>query len=412
MEDNQTAQEMNQEDAAAAWRAARTQKSCLHSGKVGQKDSDGEKWTTLEATWRVGTLPFRLAHNKLATNWKGRTRSTWNGRLEQAVASLKTYGNNTPHSVSMIRMILDSVITSSCIPEGVNRISQDLGGCLKVWWFFPETLRHQAEAERFIFYVHGPTASPSSSAHRDLVSRIALDAHAAVVLVDYRRTPENTREESQEDINKAFRWFIEQPGVCPANLLVACDGLGASLAINLLCEIRDERTRGGADLLPAGLVLISPWVDLAESSGSSWEKFSSVDWVSKRIQSFVAADYAGLLPLTDPLVSATLADFKGFPPVYISVGQCEVYHDQIVALSEKMRNAELIVELDEAQDMVHCYQFFSSLHSACAAGILRIAAFARKFAPGHLRLSTEQVDAIIAQGQAGSDVFKPPPAEG
>ena len=117
-------------------------------------------------------------------------------------------------------------------------------------------------------------------------------------------------------------------------------------------------------------------VKLLNSCFFSWEKFSSVDWVSKRIQSFVAADYAGLLPLTDPLVSATLADFKGFPPVYISVGQCEVYHDQvsllhstlslsslallqIVALSEKMRNAELIVELDEAQDMVHCYQFFS-----------------------------------------------------
>eukprot|EP00960_Hanusia_phi_P053130 761852-Hanusia_phi.AAC.3 len=78
---------------------------------------------------------------------------------------------------------------------------------------------------------------------------------------------------------------------------------------------------------------------------------------------------------------------------------------KIVALSEKMRGADVIVELDEAQDMVHCYQFFSwclsalltasdtpgSLHSACAAGILRIAVFARKFAPGHLRLSTEQV---------------------
>ena len=57
----------NQEDAAAAWRAQRAQKSCLHSGKAGGKggkagaedDAPGGKWTQLETTWRVSTLPFR-----------------------------------------------------------------------------------------------------------------------------------------------------------------------------------------------------------------------------------------------------------------------------------------------------------------------------------------------------------------
>ena len=57
----------NQEAAAAAWRAARAQKSCLHSGKPesgksgkgGDEDSAGSKWSQLETTWRVSTLPFR-----------------------------------------------------------------------------------------------------------------------------------------------------------------------------------------------------------------------------------------------------------------------------------------------------------------------------------------------------------------
>ncbi len=59
----------NQEAAAAAWRAARAQKSCLHSGKPGSgkggkagadDDPTGSKWTQLETTWRVSTLPFRF----------------------------------------------------------------------------------------------------------------------------------------------------------------------------------------------------------------------------------------------------------------------------------------------------------------------------------------------------------------
>ena len=124
----------NQEAAAAAWRAARAQKSCLHSGKPesgksgkgGDEDSAGSKWSQLETTWRVSTLPFRcltmpsfaalphflfsiapvqypiallipslptppshrrLAHAAIAVNWKPRTRPSWSKALDQ-VASM------------------------------------------------------------------------------------------------------------------------------------------------------------------------------------------------------------------------------------------------------------------------------------------------------------------------------------
>ena len=54
--------------------------------------------------------------------------------------------------------IQDNVITSSYIPDGVTRTSCDLGGGLKTWWFMSDQLRHQAEAARFILYVHGPAS--------------------------------------------------------------------------------------------------------------------------------------------------------------------------------------------------------------------------------------------------------------
>ena len=51
-------------------------------------------------------------------------------------------------------------------------------------------------------------------------------------------------------------------------------------------------------------------------------------------------------------------------------------------------------------------------HSACGAGILRLATFARRMAPGNLRLPVEEVDALIS----GLDTATPatmfnPPAE-
>jgi len=300
--------EASQEDAAAAWRAQRAQKACLHSDKPdGAKvDPSAGKWHPMEATWRVATLPFKIAHNSIAMSWRARTRKSWNAGLDGAVSNLRTYSENSTLSLAMVRRLLpcrpclrvtrqllvfassfclaclstglmpahclssvsifSNVIFASCIPDNVTRTPCDLGGGLKAWWFMPEQLRHQAEAARFIFYLHPPTSSPNSSAHRALVSQLALDSGAAVLMVDYRRTPEETREDSQADVNKAYRWAVGQPGVSPASMLIMADGLGCALALNLCIELRDEIAAGGDDLLPAGVALLSPWVDLSDGA--------------------------------------------------------------------------------------------------------------------------------------------------
>lgn len=51
-----------------------------------------------------------------------------------------------------------------------------------------------------------------------------------------------------------------------------------------------------------------------------------------------------------------------------------------------------------------------SFHSACGAGILRLATFARRMAPGNLRLPVEEVDALISglEAMSPSTLFTPP----
>eukprot|EP00292_Cryptomonas_paramecium_P011147 CAMPEP_0113662600 /NCGR_PEP_ID=MMETSP0038_2-20120614/667_1 /TAXON_ID=2898 /ORGANISM="Cryptomonas paramecium" /LENGTH=322 /DNA_ID=CAMNT_0000577515 /DNA_START=89 /DNA_END=1054 /DNA_ORIENTATION=- /assembly_acc=CAM_ASM_000170 len=256
-ETGQTTAEMpndDQDSAAAAWRAARAQKSCLHSGKPGSKgpgssssEDKGSKWTQLETTWRVSTLPFRLAHANLAVNWKPRTRPSWSKALDQAVSSLRTCSANTPASMSLIRLMTDRAVPSSAVPlDDVTRITQDLGNGLKVRIHYPAALGHYTDAERFFLYVHPPHASSGSNGHRGLVSRLALACSASVVMVDYRRTPESDRAESIEDLVKAYRWLVCQPGVTPAQLLVAADGMGCALAMLTLFQLRDQAAAASA----------------------------------------------------------------------------------------------------------------------------------------------------------------------
>jgi acetyl esterase/lipase len=68
--------------------------------------------------------------------------------------------------------------------------------------------------------------------------RLSLACNAAVLTVDYRAPPENDRAESLEDLDKAYKWLITQPGVAPAKLFLMADGLGAPLAVSLMINIR------------------------------------------------------------------------------------------------------------------------------------------------------------------------------
>jgi len=397
---------VSQEDAAAAWRASRTQKSCLHSEKP---DDEGGKpaaapstgWSAMETTWRAGTLPLRLAHNSFLLNWRPRTRPTWNKQLDQAVVGLQTCFHNTPLNMTLIRLFTDRASPASMVPDQVTRLSQDLGGDLKVAWTFPDTLKHHADAERFILYVHSPVYTASGSTMRGLVTRLALACHAAVLTVDYAPIPEDERESGVRDLTKAYKWLVTQPGVNPAKLILMADGLGAALSLNLLAEIRAHDAVSKSSSLPAGIALLSPWVDLSDTSSASWTKHAETDYLTPRVCAFLSEGYAGLLPASDPLVSPAHADLAGLPPTFVSVGACEVLMDQAVAFSGRLKSAGVSVELDEGEDMVHAFQIFAGFAPACQAGILRLAAFCRKMSPAHLCVNA-QADGLIG---GGSDMF-------
>ena len=55
---------------------------------------------------------------------------------------------------------------------------------------------------------------------------------------------------------------------------------------------------------------------------------------------------------------------------------------QGLQLADNMRKDGVLVDVDEAEDMVHAFQLLAPFHSACTAGILRLATFARRMAPG------------------------------
>src|SRR5215469_15121680 len=87
--------------------------------------------------------------------------------------------------------------------------------------------------DRALFHVSGDgyAASPID-APREAVGDIAKAVGVRALLVGFRRAPEHKYPAQIEDVEKAYRWLLEQ-GIRPQNIASIGHSIGGSLAVNL-----------------------------------------------------------------------------------------------------------------------------------------------------------------------------------
>jgi epsilon-lactone hydrolase len=123
---------------------------------------------------------------------------------------------------------------------------------------------------------------------------------------------------------------------------------GGNLAAATILRVRDEGLA-----LPAGLVLLTPELDLTES-GDSFETNKYADVVLVGSLAPTIAMYAGDANLTDPYLSPLFADLtKGFPRTYLQAGTRDLFLSNTVRMHRSMRRAGVPVELHIVEGAPH-----------------------------------------------------------
>lgn len=223
---------------------------------------------------------------------------------------------------------------------------------------------------RVVLYLHGGGyVSGSITSHRTLATRIAHAARARALLVDYRLAPEYPFPAALEDALTTYHWLLAE-GSAPHQIAFAGDSAGAGLALSALVTLR-----GAGDPLPAAVVCISPWVDLA-ASGESWTTKVDSEIVlipGKLLDS--ARMYLGDADPRTPLASPLYADLQGLPPVLIQVGSDEILLSDATRLAEQAEAAGVAVTLEVWEGMSHVWHFAASLLPEGRQAIAHIGAF-------------------------------------
>ncbi|MBV6756126.1 alpha/beta hydrolase [Rhodococcus opacus] len=253
-------------------------------------------------------------------------------------------------------------------PSGVTYEEVDAAGVPAVW-----ADPVDGASDRVLVFTHGGGfVVGSRHSHRKLAGHLAKAVGARALVIDYRRAPEHRFPAQIDDAVTVHGWLLDQ-GFTPEHIATVGDSAGGNLAVSTPLKLAAL-----GKPLPAAVVALSPWLDM-ELSGETLDTNDGTDALVKRavLQGMIDGFLSGPEDATDPFANPLLADYTGFPPVYISVGGHETLLDDARRLAELTEKAEIETVLDVVPEQQHVFHFCAGRAPEADDAIARIAAWLR-----------------------------------
>lgn len=226
------------------------------------------------------------------------------------------------------------------------------------------------DPERTVLYLHGGGyVMGGFASHRKLAAAIAVASSSRVWLPDYRLAPEHPFPAALKDAMAVYSRLLSQ-GQDPSQLFVAGDSAGGGLGLALALALRDAGLP-----LPAGLVLLSPWVDLSLSgpsisSHAQRDPMLNPSWLRASSEA-----YRSGMSERDPACSPLFADMAGLPPTLIQVGSEEILLSDAQHLAARMQEAGVDCDQQSFEGLWHVFQLHYGLLDGADQAIAAIGKF-------------------------------------
>lgn len=163
--------------------------------------------------------------------------------------------------------------------------------------------------------------------------------------IDYRMPPDDPYPAALDDCLATYRHLLESYRA--ANIVICGRSAGGNLAAATLLRARDEGLP-----MPAGLVLLSPEVDLTESGDSfTLNRMVDVMLPGSLMQNNLL--YAAGADLAHPYLSPLFGEFDGFPPTLLQCGTRDLFLSNTVRMHRALRAASVAAELHVFEAMPH-----------------------------------------------------------
>jgi acetyl esterase/lipase len=298
--------------------------------------------------------------------------------LRQGVRLLGRRCLNPALPWSVQRARLDQLTKTSLLPRGTTITQQDIAG-LRADVVCAQDSGTQTTgaqttgAQTTVVHFHGGGYCVGSALMaRSWAAHLSAQAGCRVVLPEYRLAPEHPYPAALDDARAVLAALSESQ----ERLVVSGDSAGGGLALALLLSLRDE----GRDL-PAGAILLSPWLDLGRDRRAApdlvrRDVLLTPDWLQA-----CARAYAAPPAWTDPRVSPLRARHQGLPPLLIQAGTRELLAPDAAALAARAQAAGVDVTYTRWPRMWHDFALQPGLLAAADSALAQAAWFLARVRP-------------------------------
>lgn len=214
-----------------------------------------------------------------------------------------------------------------------------------------------------VMYFHGGGwVLGDADTHDRLVREIANGAKAAVVFVDYDRSPEARYPIAIEQAYAATKYVADHAKefhIDASRLAVAGDSVGGNMAavVTLLAK-----ERGGPDIDQQ--VLFYPVTDASFDTGS-YNQFANGPWLTKEAMkwfwnAYLPDEAKRKEPTASPL-QASLEQLNGLPPALIITDENDVLRDEGEAYGRKLMQAGVKVTSIRFNGTIHDFVLLNAI---------------------------------------------------
>jgi acetyl esterase len=214
-----------------------------------------------------------------------------------------------------------------------------------------------------VMYFHGGGwVLGDRDTHDRLVREIAVGAEAAVVFVEYDRSPEARYPTAIEQAYAATRYVVDNGAslhVDPLRLAVVGDSVGGNMAAAVTLM---AKKRHGPKI--AHQVLLYPVTDACFDTGS-YNRFADGPWLTRRAMQWFWDAYLPdpalrKQPTATPL-NASLEQLTGLPEALVIVDENDVLRNEGEAYARKLSNAGVRVTSTRYNGTIHDFAMLNAL---------------------------------------------------
>ncbi len=241
-----------------------------------------------------------------------------------------------------------------------------------------------SSTDRIVVHFHGGGYCVGSArTARSWAAHLSAQAGCRVVLPEYRLAPEHPHPAAVDDARELLKPLLADIGA--GSLVISGDSAGGGLAMSALLSLRDS----GAEL-PAGCILISPWLDLASSRGGAPDLVRRDLMLSPRWLEACAGAYAQPSAWADPSVSPLHASHNGLPPLLIQCGSDDLLAADADDMAASAAAAGVDVTYTRWPGMWHGFALQPGLLAAADSALMQAAWFVKNVTatadrPGRVR---------------------------